>query len=62
MAIRDYNKSIAMNPKYKLAYLNRGLAYHELKRDNLACTDFKKACQLGECAGDNWAKQRGICK
>jgi len=62
MAIRDYNKSIAMKPNYKLAYLNRGMAYHELKRSNLACTDFKKACQLGDCDGEKWAKQKGICK
>jgi hypothetical protein len=61
LAIKDYKKSISLRPNYRLAFLNRGLAYHKLKQNNLACLDLKKACQLGECAGLNWAKQNKIC-
>jgi lipoprotein NlpI len=62
MAIRDYNKALSLNASYNLAYLNRGLAYHELNKDDLACLDFKKACELGDCDGISWAKKSGICK
>ena len=61
MAVRDYNQTLTLNPNYRLAYLNRGLAYHQLKKKNLACQDLQKACQMGACAGINWAKQQGIC-
>ena len=61
LAIKDYQKSISLRPNYRLAYLNRGLAYHKLKQNNLACVDLKKACQLGDCEGLNWAKQNKIC-
>jgi lipoprotein NlpI len=62
MAIEDYNKALSLNASYNLAYLNRGLAYHELKKDALACLDFQKACELGDCDGINWAKKTEICK
>jgi hypothetical protein len=45
-----------------MAYLNRGLAHHQLKNRTLACKDLQKACQLGDCDGLNWAKQKRICK
>jgi regulator of sirC expression with transglutaminase-like and TPR domain len=62
LAINDYNKSLSLKPSYRFAYLNRGLAYHQLKRNGLACKDLKRACQLGDCDGINWAKKNRICK
>ena len=39
------------NQLWNYAYLNRGLAYYEMKKKNLACNDLKRACQLGDCDG-----------
>lgn len=61
-AIKDYNQAIKLNPAYSQAYINRGLAYHKIRKKQQACKDFKKACELGDCDGNNWARQSGICK
>ena len=45
-AIADYNKAIALNPKYAIAYNNRGLAYDELKEHEKAFEDYNKAIAL----------------
>ena len=45
-AIADYNKAIALNPKYAIAYNNRGLAYDELKEHEKAIADYNKAIAL----------------
>ncbi len=58
----DLNKSIELNPEYANAYLNRGLVYYQLDKNKLACADFVKACDLEDCDGIEWAKQKGICK
>jgi tetratricopeptide (TPR) repeat protein len=57
----DFNKSIDLNPQYANAYLNRGLVYYQLDKKEQACTDFEKACELKECQGLDWAKQKGLC-
>ena len=62
LAVNDYNKTIKLKPDFRLAYLNRGLAYHKMKNNALACKDLQKACQMGDCDGLNWAKQKRICK
>ena len=58
----DYNKSIALNPQYANAYLNRGLGYYQMNKNDQACVDLKKACELKECEGLDWAKEEGVCK
>ena len=58
----DYNDSIAINPQYANAYLNRGLAYYQMDKNDQACVDFKKACDLKECEGIEWAVETGVCK
>ena len=57
----DFNKSIELNPGYANAYLNRGLVYYQLNKNKLACADFSKACDLEDCDGIEWAKDKGVC-
>jgi hypothetical protein len=44
-AIRDYDKTIAINPKYVEAYVNRGVAYSHLGNYGQAIGDFNKAIE-----------------
>ncbi len=62
LALKDYNQCIRLNRNYRFAYINRGLVFYQLKNKSRACQDFKKACQLGDCDGLNWAKGKGFCK
>jgi tetratricopeptide (TPR) repeat protein len=48
-AIEDYNKAIELNPKYALAYTNRGTAYLQTNEDlDKAIEDFRCAKDLFE--------------
>ena len=61
--ISDYTKAIEINPKYADAYDNRGFTYFvNLGDKNRGCTDFKQACELGECRNYSIVKRRGDCK
>ena len=51
LAIDDYNRAIRIKPDYANAYNNRGTAKWYLKLDY--CSDYKKACDLGECHNYN---------
>ena len=46
-AIQDYNKAIELNPKYALAYNNRGMAKIALGQKDSGCLDLSKAGELG---------------
>ncbi len=63
-SIKDYDKAIEYNPKYKEAYANRGVAKINLltTKGNVfptkgqtkdACADLKKAKQLGDNTVDD---------
>ena len=58
----DYNQSISLNPQYANAYLNRGLAYYQMDNNDQSCRDLKKACDLKECEGIEWAVENNVCK
>ncbi|GAF91447.1 unnamed protein product, partial [marine sediment metagenome] len=45
-AISDYTRAIELNPKYALAYNNRGLAYGNLGQYSKAISDFTRAIEL----------------
>jgi tetratricopeptide (TPR) repeat protein len=63
LAISDYSKAIELDPKYAKAYHNRGLIYvTKLKNYDKGCSDWKKACELGECTNYKIAKEKGFCK
>ena len=61
-AIKDYDNAIDLNPSYAVAYYNRGLAYISWGRINQGCADLKKACNLGDCKGLEWATKKGKCQ
>ncbi|MBI2967312.1 MAG: hypothetical protein HYY40_05805, partial [Bacteroidetes bacterium] len=46
-AINDCNMAIKINPQYGFAYLNRGIAREMLRYAEEACSDWKKASDLG---------------
>lgn len=46
-ALWAYSKSIQLNPKFALAYLDRGRVCHALKVKSNALQDFSKAVELG---------------
>lgn len=63
LALQDFDKAIEIDPNYADAYTNRGFVYHvKLKDKEKGCSDWKRACDLGECANYNMAKKNGDCK
>ncbi|MCK5124811.1 MAG: tetratricopeptide repeat protein [candidate division Zixibacteria bacterium] len=62
-ALDDYNRAIHFNPRMAEAYENRGFLYMIKIGDKAkACTDWKKACELGRCDNYNLAKKNGDCE
>jgi len=62
-AIEDFNEAIRLNPKYAEAYSNRGFVYMvKLENKKKACSDWKRACELGDCKNLNLAIKKGLCK
>ena len=58
-ALKDFNKAIEINPKYADAYHDRGYLYYEKLGDkDKGCSDFKKACELGNCNNYNVFKKK----
>ena len=61
-AISDYSKAIDLNPNYAKAYENRRYTYFVKLDDRVkACSDFKKACELGMCKAYEKEKALGHC-
>lgn len=56
-AIRDYTRALSIDPDYALAYVNRGIAKEQLGIDD--CSDYKKACELGNTMGCEYYKMDG---
>lgn len=46
-AIEDYSVAIVLDGTYRLAWYNRGLAYNHSGNNALACSDLRKAKELG---------------
>ena len=51
-AIADYNKTIALNPKFSWPYLNRAIAYGRLKRWDEAIADYGRALDIDKNYAD----------
>ena len=61
-ALNAYNKVVEQNPNDASAYNNRGLAYDNLEKNDLAIADYEKAIELNPQYGDafnNLAKTYG---
>ena len=56
MAFSDLNKALEIDPLYKYAYDTRGSMYGVL-----ACSDWQKACKLGDCEHFKKATTAGLC-
>jgi len=63
LALSDYNKSLEMDPDDAFAYTNRGFLYMmKLDEKAKACSDWRRACDLGRCSNYNSAKKKGDCQ
>ena len=63
LALSDYNKSLEIDPDDTFAYTNRGFLYMiKLDKKGKACSDWKRACELGRCSNYNSAKKKGDCE
>ena len=49
-AVDDLSRSIDLRPDYTPAYVERGNVYHAHAEIREACSDWKRACALGQCA------------
>jgi tetratricopeptide (TPR) repeat protein len=56
LALQDFNRSLELDPFHAPAYGNRGVVHVRL-----ACSDWEKACRLGNCVHLKEAVKIGIC-
>ncbi len=61
-AIEDFNKAISLKPDSASAYSNRGRVYIFSNNMRDGCRDMKKACELGDCEGYEFAKSKTLCR
>jgi len=62
LAIEYYTIAIEIDPKYATAYYNRGFVnFVKLGNTSEGCTDWKMACELGQCRNYEIAKQQNLC-
>ncbi|HMQ97931.1 MAG TPA: tetratricopeptide repeat protein [Ignavibacteria bacterium] len=59
-AIKEFTKAIELNSNYSAFYYNRGLCYYYLNEFDKACTDFRKAKEMGMNKADEFIKE--TCK
>ena len=57
-AIQDFNTAIKTNPNYGTAYANRGIAYEYSVNMLNACSDWRKAGELGIDYAKQWHNQQ----
>lgn len=61
-AILDTNEVLRISPNDAVAYSNRGSAYYKIGHKELACNDFNKACELGNCTHLEKARNANFCR
>ena len=57
-AIADFTKAIELDPQYTSAYLNRGIARELVNDLTGACSDWRKAVNLGNERPAEWVKKQ----
>ena len=60
-AIVEYSQAVGIDQSIATTFVNRGIAYSKTGQNDRACSDWRKACDLGECNMIVLAKQRGLC-
>jgi tetratricopeptide (TPR) repeat protein len=60
-AIDDFSQAIRLKPDYANAWNNRVLPYINLGDLERACSDAKKACELGNCNALESTRVKGLC-
>lgn len=60
-AASEYTKAIDINNNIAIAFVNRGIAYNMQGKNSKACSDWNRACELGECNMVDIAKKNGTC-
>ena len=61
-AISDFTKAIEFKPTYADAYNNRGIIYATKGRFDMACSEWRRAWELGLFITYELAKRNGDCK
>ncbi len=61
-AIYYLNKAVRMDPHDTDIYINRGFAYANLGKLGSMCSDFRRACELGDCSVFNDVSDKGDCR
>jgi tetratricopeptide (TPR) repeat protein len=61
-ALLDFNKAIEIDPRNAMPYNNRALVMMELGNTEMACSDWRRACELGDCRSYTTAKELGYCE
>jgi tetratricopeptide (TPR) repeat protein len=61
-AIKDCNTALSLKPDLAYAYNNRGKAYLAMQNTLQGCSDFQKACSMGDCSFYEIEKKLGLCR
>ena len=61
-SIKDFDKSIELNPQHALAYKNRGLAKYNLGKSEDAIKDFERAIELNPNDSESLVAKEEILK
>ncbi len=62
MAIADYNKAVAISPRYIEAYYNRAKVYNATKQYELAISDYSKAIEINPKLTEAYINRGSIYK
>ncbi|MGD0279384.1 MAG: tetratricopeptide repeat protein [Smithella sp.] len=62
LAIEDCNMVIRLKPYLAQSYINRGTVYLLQFNNKMGCSDYKKACDLGDCKTLKQAERKGFCR
>jgi len=60
-ALEDFSQAIRLDPNYADPYVSRAFIYSLSQQYDLARSDAKRACELGNCTAKNFFKALDIC-
>jgi len=61
-AIKDFDKAILIDAGVAMFYIDRGDIHLKHGDKKIGCLDAKRACELGNCALLQKAKEKGFCR